>query len=130
MRRWSGNNFIGPSGMMLICRKTTPDVTVTWFVFCSQYSFLLFHISCGPPSIWPHLISRKNDQLTHFSLRLIDREELKWSCWSCLCRCKNQVGSLFTMTVTSEVVCPHIVILMSEVLAQSKTWFWTHVIVF
>ena len=68
-----------------------------------------------PLGIWAHLISRKNNQPNHFSLRLIGQEKIEWSGWLGICRCKNQVEPLLTMTVTSGVVHPLIIILISDV---------------
>ena len=68
-----------------------------------------------PLGVWAHLMSRKNNQPTHFSLRLIGQEKIEWSGWLGICRCKNQVEPLLTMTVTSGVVHPLIIILISDV---------------
>ena len=62
--------------------------------FCSWYLFLLFLISCGPPGIWPHLISTKNVWSTCLSFLLIGRGKIQWSCRSTLYRCENRLGPL------------------------------------
>ena len=71
--------------------------------FCSWYLFLLFLISCGLPSIWPHVISRNNVHPILLPPLLIGLAKIQWSYCSSIYRCKLQVEPLLSQLWCQEL---------------------------
>ena len=94
--------------------------------FCSWYLFLLFLISCGLPSIWPHVISRNNVHPILLPPLLIGLAKIQWSYCSSIYRCKLQVEPLL-----SQLWCQELSACLSSsycLLSYLKNLFWVQVI--